>query len=122
MTISCPKCASRDGRSVESIYCQCTSAQESTSLTTIRLSRKAAPPSPRHPLAWQVLAAVFAIAGLSALRSDVAASAAFTTCAILSGWMARDALRYNNADLPRLLDYWHHSLMCTRCGEMFIPA
>jgi hypothetical protein len=47
---------------------------------------------------------------------------ALITCALLSAWMARDALRYNRADLPRLTEYWHHAFMCTRCGEVFVPG
>lgn len=71
---------------------------------------------------WGLLSAIFAILSITTLASDRAATAALLACAILSGWMARDALHYNSADFPRLLEYWHRSLMCNRCGEVFVPA
>ena len=70
---------------------------------------------------WCVLSAAFAILSLSTLHSSWT-PAALAACAILAGWMARDAVHYNSADLPRLLEYWHRSLMCSRCGEVFVPA
>lgn len=114
MTISCPKCASRDGRSIEAIYCECANGEIPRTLT-----RESAPPAARRPTAWLAMTFWFVILSVNT-RGET--TLALITCALLSAWMARDAIRYNRADLPRLTEYWHRSFMCTRCGEVFVPA
>jgi hypothetical protein len=69
-----------------------------------------------------MLSTIFVFLSIGTVPQDGSAAVALSACAILSGWMARDASRYNAADFPRLLDYWHHALMCSRCGAVFVPA
>ena len=121
VNICCPKCASSDGRSVEAIYCECNAPQRR--FRRIRaMSRHFAPPEPKHPKFWLSMSIVFAaLTGWSTFAASSAATA-LGACALLSGWMAYEASRYNRADLPRLLDYWHHAFMCSRCGEVYVPG
>lgn len=119
MTICCPKCASSDGRSVESIYCEC-SANEKKSAAV--LLRQAAPPGPRHPQWWFALAVAFTASAAVTIPNADTTTVALLIGAALSGLMARDAVVYNRSILPRLLEYWHRSFMCTRCGQVFLTA
>ena len=121
MNICCPKCASSDGRSVEAIYCEC----ETSSGTFRRIraaSRHFAPPEARHPRFWLSMSIAFTALTAWSAFSATSTLAALGACALLSGWMAYDASRYNRSDLPRLLDYWHHAFMCSRCGEVYVPG
>jgi hypothetical protein len=116
--ICCPKCASSKGQSIEAIY---KTPEKERSAIAARLFRESAPPEVRHPRFWFGLTAVFVL--ISATRlSFTSETAALIICAILSAAMARDSLRYNRHYLPRLLEYWHRSFVCTRCGEVFVPA
>ena len=121
VTICCPKCASSEGRSVEALYTESKTPDKEQSSIGADLSRQTAPPERRHPAFWISLTILFTILSAITLKSLSQTAAALTACAILSGWMAHEAIEYNRADLPRLLDYWHHSIMCARCGQVFVP-
>jgi len=122
VTISCPKCASSEGKSIEAIYCECRTPQNAQRAITAELSRQSAPPGRRHPAWWMIIAAMFLIAaGFSGIARD-STTLALLTCAALSALMAHDADKYNELDLPRLLEYWHRAFMCERCGEVFVPG
>ena len=67
----------------------------------------------------------FAIAGLICAFAAGCASrsaAALAMCGLLSACMAREAIRYNRVDLPKLEEYWRRSFICMRCGEVFVPS
>jgi len=40
--------------------------------------------------------------------------------ALSSGWMTRQSRAYNATDLPHLVKRWERSVMCSRCGHMFV--
>lgn len=122
MNISCPKCASSDGRSIESIYCECSENEDAGRADAAVLLRESAPPGRRHPHWWLAIALVFAASAGVTVSTAGATTAALLACAGLSGWMARDAINYNRLILPRLLEYWHRSFMCSRCGQVFLIA
>ena len=116
--ICCPKCASSQGQSIEAIY---KTPEKDRPAIAARLARESGPPAVRHPRFWSGLTVAFVL--MSAIRlSFTSETAALIICAILSAAMARDAYRYNRKYLPRLLEYWHRSFVCTRCGEVFVPA
>jgi hypothetical protein len=121
MNICCPKCASSDGKSIEAIYCECRTPGRERPEISEDLSRQSAPPLPRRPVLWLSLSIVFAAMVIAAFSSSIPTATAFAACAALSAWMAREAVAYNRSDLPRLLEYWHRSFICTRCGEVFVP-
>ena len=120
--ISCPKCASSEGRSIEAIYCECQSVEMWSPPEREHLAVQSAPPEPQHTALWMVVTALCALlcAGSASFRDG--SSLAFAACTLLSGVMTQQAIRYNRRDFPRLLDHWHKSLMCTRCGEVYVPA
>ena len=121
MTINCPKCASTEGRSIEAIYCECT-ASGSEPFDLARFFRQATPPDRRHPKFWMALTALFIALSLGGLLSASTSTASFAICGLLSGVMTRDAAAFNRAVHPRLLEYWHRSFICTRCGAVYVPA
>lgn len=118
MTICCPKCASSEGRSIEAIY---KTPERDRPAIAPELARQSQPPEARHPWFWLALTITFAAATVSRY-SWTSSTAALALCTTLSGAMTRDALMYNRVYLPRLLEYWHRSFVCTRCGEVFVPA
>lgn len=118
MTICCPKCASSEGRSIEAIY---RTPEKERPAIAPALARQSEPPEARHPGFWLALTIAFALITVTRF-SWSSATAALALCALLSGAMARETLKYNRLYLPRLLDYWHRSFICTRCGEVFVPA
>ena len=120
--ICCPKCASPEGRSIEAIYCECKTPEKERPPIPEELSRQSAPPARRHPMFWLSLGIVFAILTVVTLPASASTTSALSTCAMLSAFMSRQAMNYNRADLPRLLEYWHRSFICTRCGEVFVPG
>jgi hypothetical protein len=120
--ICCPKCASGEGRSIEAIYCECRTPERERAPIPAELSRQSAPPERRHPAFWLSMAIVFAVLTAVMLPSSGSTTGALSACAMLSGWMSREATNYNRSDLPRLLEYWHRSFICTRCGEVFVPG
>ena len=122
MTVTCPKCASCEARSIEAIYCECASQGATVAPGLIRFFRQAAPPDRRHPLFWMALTALFTVLVVSGLPSLNGSSGALAACGLLSAWMAREAVRYNRVDLPKLAEYWRRSFICTRCGEVYVPA
>jgi hypothetical protein len=116
--ICCPKCASSEGQSIEAIY---KTPEKERPPIAARLSPDSRPPEVKHPRFWFGLTVAFVLLSLSRL-SFTSETAALAFCASLSASMARDALTYNRQYLPRLLEYWHRSFICTRCGEVFVPA
>ena len=121
MTITCPKCASSEGRSIEEIYCECRTPEQECAAVPAGLKRQAAPPARRHPVLWLSMTMLFAMFTVTTF-SSISTTIALVACASLSAWMAREATEYNRSDLPRLLEYWHRSFMCKRCGEVFVPG
>ena len=105
---------------MEAIYCECSATDLPGALRT--LSRQSAPPDRRHTSFWLVLTLFFTAISAVALFTGEESSIAFAACTMLSGRMSRDSMRYNRADFPRLLDYWHRSFICMRCGEVYVPA
>lgn len=122
VTICCPKCASSNGRSIEAVYCECKDPQRENVAIASGLSRQSAPPERRHSGWWLALTGLFIVLTIVTVRSWSVSTTALGACAILSAIMARDAIQYNRCDLPRLLEYWRRSFICTTCGEVFVPA
>jgi hypothetical protein len=122
MTICCPKCASSEGRRIEAIYQECKTSQQHTEPHNAVLTRQTAPPQRKHPIFWIAFASVLSVAAIASVTIRASTTIALLLCTILTLWKAREADRYNQLELPRLLDYWHHALICARCGEVFVPA
>jgi hypothetical protein len=122
VTISCPKCASRDGRSIEAIYCEYKTPTQSQQTITAELSQRSAPPGRRHPVYWIALACFLSVTAIAVARYSAPTSSALLISVAMCVWMARDADRYNVFDFPRLAEYWHRAFMCERCGEVFVPT
>ena len=122
MTICCPKCASSEGRRIETIYAESKTPPRGNDAVNDELTRQSAPPARRHPIFWIAFASVLFIAAIASLTSEATTTLALFLCAGVVVWMAREADRYNHLELPRLLDYWHHAFICARCGEVFVPA
>jgi hypothetical protein len=120
--ICCPKCASGQGRSIEAVYCECSDVEKRHASEIARLAAQSAPPDRRHPRFWLLLTGAFLVLSVSGLLSLHEGAAPLALCAGLSGWMSHEALRYNRADLPRLLEYWHRSFICMQCGEVYVPG
>jgi len=122
MSICCPKCASSEGRRIEAIYAECKTPTDEHDPVNAELSRQSAPPVRKHPIYWVAFASVLSIAALASFtwRESVAVTLLLSTGLVVL--KARDADRYNQFELPRLLDYWHHAVICGCCGEVFVPA
>jgi hypothetical protein len=71
---------------------------------------------------WLSLAVFFTVLAIAAVPLWTPTTAALGTCAFLAGCMTREAAQYNRSCLPRLLEYWRRSFICTRCGEVFVPS
>jgi len=118
VTICCPKCASSEGRSIESIY---KTPENERPAIAAGFSRQSEPPEARHPGFWLALTVAFAMATLASF-SFGSTTAALAVCAALSAAMTREATTYNRRYLPQLLEYWHRAVICTTCGEVFVPG
>ncbi|HKY97134.1 MAG TPA: hypothetical protein VJL35_04700 [Gemmatimonadaceae bacterium] len=116
--ICCPKCASSEGQSIEALY---KTPEEERPAIAAHLSRQSEPPEARHPRLWLALTIVFTVMSITTF-GGTRETAALMLCGVLSAAMAREALTYNRLYLPRLLEYWHRSFICTRCGEVFVPV
>jgi len=107
MSISCPKCASRNGSMLESVY-------ENGS------SKRSAPPDAMEVKGWFFLALGSALA-LVALHPGMSwRGAAFALVATGAATMGSLATLYNLHRLPILRNRWKKSVMCSRCGHVFM--
>jgi hypothetical protein len=122
VTAICPKCASKEGRSVEAIYCECRTPQEPRPAGIDEMLRQSSPPEPQHTYLWMIVCVLSAILCMTSATFRDATPIAFGACAVLSATMTHQAFRYNRNDFPLVLDHWHKSYMCTRCGEVYVPA
>lgn len=122
VTISCPKCASREGKSIEEMYIERTTPDHEHAPLPAELARQASPPIRRHPFWWLAASVTFFVLASITLEAPGSVTVALATCGALSAWMERDANRYNELYLPRLTEYWHRAFICERCGEIFVPG
>lgn len=81
-----------------------------------------APPEPQHTSLWLIVTSLFAMLCVGAATLRDGSSLVFAACTLLSGSMTYQSIHYNRVDFPRLVDYWQKSFMCTRCGEVYVPA
>lgn len=109
LIISCPKCASRDAMSVEFLYRRGSAAH-------------VPPPKRRDYSGWVLLATGSALLMLATLSLAPLASAAFGAVSGAAAWVAHSIHTYNLRRLPELHAQWTHSLMCSSCGEVFVPT
>jgi hypothetical protein len=122
VTISCPKCASNEGKSVEDIYCECRTPHEPRQSSIDEMLKESLPPEPQHTSLWMIVTVLSGILCASSSAFQDATPVAFGACTLLSATMTHQAFRYNRNDFPLLLDHWHKSYMCTRCGEVYVPT
>ena len=121
-TVCCPKCASSESRRLEAIYAERRAESAGNSPPNTGLTRQFAPPERKHPIFWIALASVLSVAAIASVATRISTTVALALCVSVVVWKAREADRYNQLELPRLLDYWHHAFICQRCGEIFVPA
>jgi hypothetical protein len=112
VTLTCPKCASVDARSVVLVYREVGRPRR-------QLSRQAAPPRKRNVTAWLLLTLVLATAFVLELSSFGVGAVVLGGLALSGGWMTRHFRAYNVADFPDLMKRWERSVMCNRCGHVY---
>lgn len=106
VTISCPKCASRNGSTLESVY-------------ENGAPKQAAPPETMEVNGWLYLALGSALA-LAAIHPGMTwRGGAFAAIAASAAMMGIRATLFNTRRLPLLRDRWEKSVMCSRCGHVF---
>lgn len=113
MPLACPKCASIDARSIVLVY------REARRPRT-PLSREAAPPRRRNVAAWLVLTLVLAAAFVFELSSLGVSTIVLGGLALSGGWMTQHMRAYNATELPDLMKQWERSVMCNRCGHVYL--
>jgi len=69
-----------------------------------------------------LLATGSALLMLAALGFAPVISAAFGAVSAAAAWVAHTIHTYNLRRLPELHTQWTHSVMCSSCGEVFVPA
>ena len=107
LTISCPKCASSEARSLEFLRRRGAAAH-------------IPPPRKRDESGWVLLSTASALLMLATLAAPLI-SFAFGGISALAAWTAFNAHSYNRRRLPQLRARWKHSVMCSSCGEIFLP-
>jgi hypothetical protein len=109
MRVTCPKCTSTDVRKLSLVHGSEPAA----------LSKLAAPPAKKRWALWALASVVCALPAIANARQPGATTIITTALAALAAGFAFNGWMYNARVHPALLDRWQHSLMCSRCGEMF---
>jgi hypothetical protein len=107
VSISCPKCASRHGSMLESVHEQGS-------------SKLAAPPHTMEVKGWLFLAVGSALALIALHPGMTWRGGAFAALATGAAAMGSWAALFNIRRLPVLRDRWERSVMCSRCGHVFM--
>jgi len=115
MPLACPKCASIDARSIVQVYGEARRPR-------MPLAREATPPRRRNVAAWLVLTLALAAAFVFELSSLGATTIVLGGLAVSGGWMTHHVRAYNTTDLPGLMKRWERSVMCNRCGHIFVKG
>ena len=115
MSLACPKCASIDARSIVQVYGEARRPRTP-------LSREATPPRKRNVVAWLILTVVLAAAFVFELSSLGVGTIVLGGLALTGGWMTQHVRAYNATALPDLMRRWERSVMCNRCGHVFVRS
>lgn len=86
------------------------------------LLRQAAPPRRRNTIAWLTVTLVLAMAFVVELSSFGVGAALLGGLALSGGWMTQHVRAYNSTDFPDLMKRWQQSVMCNRCGHVFVQS
>lgn len=113
MPLACPKCASIDARNIAQVYGEARRPRTP-------LSPEAAPPRRRNVAAWLTLTLLLAAAFVLELSSLGVSTIVLGGLALSGGWMTHHVRAYNATDLPDLMKRWERSVMCNRCGHVFV--
>ena len=108
LTTSCPKCASSEARSLVYLHQRGAVAH-------------VPPPRKRDESGWVLLATASALLMLATFASVHLIAFAFGGVSGMAAWTAFNVHSYNRSRLPELRARWEHSVMCSSCGEVFLP-